>query len=101
MCYTDRQFDNRARQILELTYARDDIQKQIDALAAEVKEHMDGAEAITTNHYKIENKAVPTKRFDVTAFKQLYDELYTEFLKLYTVRRFTVKEVQHEVHSKL
>lgn len=93
MCYTDRQYDNRARKILDLMYARDDIQKQIDALEAEIKADMGDTERVDTGNYRITWQTIRSQRFDPTAFKAAHEKLYSQFMKPSECRRFTIKEV--------
>lgn len=94
MCYSNRQYDNRARKILDLMYARDDIQKQIDVLEAEIKQDMGDTEQVDTGNYKITWQVIRSGRFDSKAFKAAHEKLYTQFLKQAVTRRFTIKEVQ-------
>lgn len=59
-----------------------------DAIKAEMTAR--GAEEMMVDVYKIRWAAVPSNRFDTTAFKVTYKDLYQQYIKTATTRRFTV-----------
>lgn len=93
MCYTDRQYDRRVRDLMDLRRLRDDIQKQIDALEQDIKTDMGDTEEVTTSRYRISWQTIISKRFDTTSFKAAHEKLYAQFVKPSESRRFTIKEV--------
>lgn len=94
MCYTMKQYDNRAKKLMDLEYAKRDIQKQIDAIEADIKADMGENQTVQTGNYRISWQVIVSNKFDPTAFKAEHEDLYREFQKQATTRRFTIKEVQ-------
>lgn len=78
---------------MELEYAKRDIQKQIDAIEADIKADMGDNQTVTTGNYRITWQVIASNKFDPTAFKAKHEALYKAFQKQVTTRRFTVKEV--------
>ena len=85
---TDRQIFNRVKKIADLDSQIKALQAQRDALADEVKEAMTG-ESIETDAFKVTYKDVTTNRFDSKAFKAEYPDVYKEYCKTSTCKRFT------------
>lgn len=78
---------------MELEAAKRDLQKQIDALEADIKADMGDAEEVLTGNYRIAWKFIISSKFDPAAFKAEHEDLYEAFQKQTTTRRFTVKSV--------
>lgn len=57
---------------------------------AESYDDRTGIDELKAGEYKIRYALVTSNRFDSTAFKKLYGDLYRQFLKTGTSRRFTV-----------
>lgn len=63
-----------------------------DAIRDAIKEEMlrMGTEELTAGAYIIRYTSVLSNRFDTTTFKRLYADLYKDFTKPVSSRRFTV-----------
>ena len=63
-----------------------------DAIREAIKEEMvrQGREELTAGAYIIRYTSVISNRFDSTTFKRLYADLYQDFTKPVSSRRFTV-----------
>lgn len=63
-----------------------------DAIRDEIKEEMlrRGTEELAAGSYIVRYTSVISNRFDSTTFKRLYGDLYKDFTKPISSRRFTV-----------
>lgn len=93
MCYTDRQYDNRIRNLKELESLRDDINKQIEAIKADIQGDMGATEEVQTSHFRIRYVTTIRRLFNPTEFKKKHANLYEEFREPKVVRCFTWKEL--------
>lgn len=68
------------------------LEKERAAVADKIKRHMEAAEAeeLTLDDHVIRYKAVTQSRFDTSAFRATYADLYNRFCKAATSKRFTV-----------
>ena len=94
MCYTNRQYDARVRKLMDLEALKQDLQKQIDAIEADIKADMGDTEIVETANYRITWQTIFSKRFDSKAFKAAHEKLYNQFVKSSESKRFTVKAMQ-------
>ena len=85
---TERQINNRMKKISDLDAEIKRLQALRDSVADEVKEAMTG-EVIETDAFKVTYKDVTTNRFDSKAFKAEYPDVYKEYCKTSTCKRFT------------
>ena len=68
--------------------AKAEVEAIKDSIKAEMADRdLDELEA---GSYIVRYKTVATSRFDSTAFKKTYEDLYKAFLKQYTSRRFSI-----------
>ncbi len=65
----------------EITSIEDDIKAEMTAR---------GTDEMTVDIYKVRWTPVTSRRFDTTAFKATHKELYDQYTKATTSRRFTV-----------
>lgn len=81
---------NKVHELRELYRMADELTAQIDALQDQIKAHMDaqGMDELLGTDYKITWKAVKSSRFDSKAFKSTHAELYAQYTKETTARRF-------------
>lgn len=93
MCYTNRQYDNRVRDLKELEALKADIEAQIKRIEDDIKADMGEAELVQTEHFRIDWKRIISNRFDTKAFKETHERLYNKFVTPSETRRFTWKEV--------
>ncbi len=68
--------------------AEEEVEALKDSIKAEMLEQ--GTEELIAGTYIIRWTTTLTNRFDTTAFKRKYDELYKAFTKQTTSRRFTI-----------
>lgn len=66
------------------------LETQKDALADRIKQVMGETEELCVGSHVVRYKKIVSNRFDSTAFKKEHADLYTDFLKESTSRRFTV-----------
>lgn len=93
MCYTARQYDSRAKKLMELESLKRDIQKQIEAIEADIKADMGATQEVLTGRYRITWQVIVSNRFDPKAFQEDHGKLYDRYKRPTETRRFTVKEV--------
>lgn len=66
------------------------LEAQKDALAEHIKQAMGETEELCIGSSVVRYKTVKSNRFDTTAFKKAHADLYADFLKESTSRRFTI-----------
>ena len=66
------------------------LERQKDALAATIKSVMGETEELYVGAYIVRFQVIRSNRFDTTSFKKEHADLYADFLKESTSRRFTV-----------
>lgn len=83
---------SKLREIKELKAMQEELQAEIDSLQDEIKNFMEAAEIDTlqVDIFKVSYKEVTSSRFDSTAFKKTHSELYNQYLKHTTSRRFVL-----------
>ena len=82
----------KIRTLKELQALIDEAEAEIEAIKDEVKALMtsEGADELTVDVYKISYKVVKSSRFDTTAFKKTYNDLYKQYSRETETRRFSV-----------
>lgn len=70
----------------------DELTAEMEAAKDEVKAEMTakGIEEITVSCFKVRYKEIKSNRFDSTAFKKEYADLYEQFCKQSVSRRFSI-----------
>lgn len=68
------------------------VKAKADAIRATIKEQMErqAVEELICGPYIVRYSTVLSNRFDATTFKRLYADLYKDFTKQVSSRRFTV-----------
>lgn len=68
------------------------VKAKADAIRATIKEQMErqAVEELICGPYIVRYSTVLSNRFDATTFKRLYADLYKDFTKQISSRRFTV-----------
>ena len=86
------EMDTKIKEIRELKRMQEELTAELDALADEVKRHMDaeGVDTISGADWKVTYKTMTSSRFDSTAFKKAMPELAERFTRSTTSRRFVV-----------
>ena len=69
-----------------------DAKEQADELRNSIKEEMDArdTEELVIGQYIIRHTSILSNRFDSTAFKKVYANLYKEYTKQVSSKRFTI-----------
>lgn len=82
----------KIRKMKRLQAKAEELQTEISAIQDELKAYMKAqdTEEVRAGEYRIRYTVVTSNRFDSTAFRKLYSELYNQFTKQTTSRRFTV-----------
>ena len=82
----------KVRKLKELKTFADELAAEITAIEDELKAEMtaQNVEEMTVDVFKLRYKAVTSNRFDTTAFKATHAELYSQYTKPTTYRRFSV-----------
>lgn len=87
---TDRQILNRIEKINALEEQKKELEKQLNSLKDEIKSDMGELETKVVGNYTIHYTNVTSNRFDTTAFKKAYENLYNLYLKVSETRRFSI-----------
>ena len=76
--------------IRELRRMAEELAAEMDTLLDEIKAHMtsQGVDELNGSDYKITWKDVKSSRFDSKAFKAAHSELYSQYARETTTRRF-------------
>lgn len=77
------EYRENKRLIEELTAMNDELKTQILAIMGNDETHIEGAAKAT-------NKTVVSSRFDSTGFKKVYPDLFTEYSRETSYKRFVV-----------
>ena len=83
---------SKVRELKELKALADELAAEITALEDAIKAEMTArnTEEMTVDVYKVRWTTVNGTRFDSTAFKKAQPDLYGQYLKATTTRRFSV-----------
>ena len=93
MCYTARQYDTRVKRLVELEALKADLEKQINAIEADIQQDMGDTEEVVTPRFRIKYQTVISQRFDGKSFKAAHEDIYKKYLKPSTCKRFTYTAV--------
>ena len=89
---TERMIANRCRKLKELEEQQKELERQIDALKAEIKadkERKDLQEQ-KVGDYMVRFTDVLTSRFDTKRFQQEHERLYSQYVRQVSTKRFSV-----------
>ncbi len=83
---------NKAEALQELEQFMEEIRAEADTIRDSIKAEMlaQGVEEMEAGKYIIRWTPILSNRFDATTFKRLYADLYKDFTKQVSSRRFTV-----------
>lgn len=92
---TDRTFDKKVAQLVELQKQIDSLTQQMEDIKTDIKVEMESwdTDRISTKKYSAVWQSIVSNRFDSSAFKKAYEDLYKLFSKPSESRRFTFKAV--------
>lgn len=83
---------SKLTELTELRKMADDLNAEIEVIQNEIKAHMtaEGADTITAGMFKITWKNVTSTRIDTAALRKDLPEVWQEYGKTSTTRRFSV-----------
>ncbi len=83
---------SKVKELKELKAMEEQIAAEITAIEDVIKAEMTerDTEEMTVDVYKVRYTKVKSNRFDTTAFKKLYADLYEQFSKQTESRRFSI-----------
>lgn len=89
---TVQNIELKVKELKELQRMSEELNAEMESIKDELKKEMElrCTDEIITNEYKLRYKAVESKRFDTTAFKSKYADLYEQFAKLSVTMRFSI-----------
>lgn len=82
----------KVRELKELKAMAEELAAEITAIEDEIKALMDeqGTEEMIVDMFKVRYSTVTSSRFDTTAFKKTHADLYGQYTKQTTSRRFSI-----------
>lgn len=82
----------KVRELKELKALQDELQAEITNIEDELKAYMlsSGQEEISVDVFKVRYKLVESQRLNTTALKANFPDLYKQYTKTTTTRRFSV-----------
>ena len=80
----------KAKEVKELMRMREELDAEITSLQDTIKAELGETEEVIAGEYKIRWTTVISNRFDTTAFKGKYADLYGQFTKESVTRRFSI-----------
>ncbi len=82
----------QVRELKELKLMQEELQAEITAIEDNIKAEMteQNVTELTVDVFKIRWTPVKTNKFDTTAFKNKYSELYNQFIKVIETKRFSI-----------
>lgn len=87
------ELESKVKELKELEGMQAEIAAEMDAIKDDLKAEMERqkTEEMSVGIFKVRYKAVTSKRFDSRAFKAECADLYGQYLKETTAKRFTVQ----------
>ena len=86
------ELESKIRELKELEAMAHELDTEIESLKDELKAVLvaENTEELVTGAYILRYTTVTTNRFDSTTFKKTYSDLYKQFTKQTTSRRFSI-----------
>lgn len=86
------EMESKIKELRELRRMADEIAAEIETLQDAIKSEMTArnTDTLTGTDWKVTWKAVTSKRFDSAAFKKTHGELYEQYTKETTSKRFLI-----------
>lgn len=86
------EMESKIKELRELRRMADEIAAEIETLQDAIKSEMtaQNTDTLTGADWKVTWKAVTSKRFDSAAFKKTHSELYDQYTKETTSKRFLI-----------
>ncbi|MDE6834105.1 MAG: hypothetical protein K2J39_07685 [Ruminococcus sp.] len=88
----EKEFTAKIRQIKELEQQKKQTEETISALKDEIKAYMDKNKTseLAVDIFTVHYTEIETERFDSKAFRNADEELYNQFVKKVTTKRFSI-----------
>ena len=82
----------QVRNLKELKQMKEELENEITAIEDSIKAEMtaQNVNEMTVDVFKIRWTPVSSNRFDTSAFKKIYSDLYNQFTKVIDTKRFTI-----------
>ena len=82
----------QVRNLKELKQMKEELENEITAIEDSIKAEMtaQNVNELIVDVFKIRWMPVSSNRFDTTAFKKIYSDLYSQFTKVIETKRFTI-----------
>ena len=89
---TERRIERRLKKLAELEQQIVELEKEVDAIKNEIKQDMEtkGVDEMCCKDKVIRWRTVQTNRLDGKALQKALPDVYRQFLKPCTSRRFTI-----------
>lgn len=89
---TERQIENRVKKLREIESQLKELEEQAAAIKAEIQADLTdkGVDELQTKSFIIRWKEVITSRLDGKAFKAAFPDMYGQFTRQQSCRRFTI-----------
>lgn len=84
------EIEMKVKELRQLQALIDEAEAEADAIRDAIKAQMGDAEELRAGEYRITWKAVSSSRFDTKAFKADHADLYGQYTRTSTTRRFCV-----------
>ena len=86
------ELEKKVRDLKELKKMQEELQAEITTIEDDIKAEMTALNVneMTVDVFKIRWTPVTSNRFDTTAFKNKYIDLYNQFIKVIETKRFTI-----------
>ena len=89
---TERMIENRIRKLQEIERQQKELEEKAEALKSEIKADLEekGVDELATKNFMIRWKEVVSSRLDSKALKAALPDVYSQFCKSSSNRRFTI-----------
>lgn len=89
---TERMIDSRVKKLQAIEAKQNELEKQAEAIRAELKADLEqkGLEELQTKNFVIRWKEIISNKLDGKALKAALPEIYAQYSKQASSRRFTV-----------
>ena len=89
---TERMMENRVKKLQELEAQQKELEAQAEAIRAELKADLEekGVDELKTRNFLIRWKEIISSRLDSKALKAALPDVYGQYSKATTSRRFTI-----------
>ena len=88
----NQELAKKARELKELKIMQEELQAEITAIEDSIKAEMtaQNVNELIVDVFKIRWMPITSNRFDTSAFKKVYSDLYNQFTRVIETKRFTI-----------